>query len=107
MPPLESDVEGEGAPSDHSTPFLRVQTCREKNKCNYTVKTVRPLPESSIHEFGRWIAKETFDKVENETETTKQVEVLTDIFQKKIDQIFPTKQIKSFKNDKEFMDERL
>ena len=60
-----------------------------------------------MHEFGRWIGQETFEDVVKETDPTKQVEVLNVKLARKVEEICPTKKVKIFMNDKEFMNEKL
>ena len=48
FPPLEPDIEGDGAASDHSTPYLKVNNCVSEPKINYKNKTVRPLPKPKV-----------------------------------------------------------
>ena len=74
LPPLNPDIEGIGSPSDHSTPLLRV--CRNNDKprkSSYTIKTVRPIKQDGINEFGTWIGKESFKEVEEKETPNKKV----------------------------------
>ena len=103
------DTPGHGKPSDHSAPFAKVHLDRSKPKeKNYVTKAVRPLPASGIREFGQWIQGENFECLTYYSEnSSEQVAALEKLITDKIDEIFPRKIIKIFKNDKEFMNKEL
>ena len=108
MPPLQPDVIGCGKPSDHSVPFARryVDRSRPKNK-NYSVKTVQPFPDSGVSEFGRWIQREDFSCLDSAADTTGKVAAFGNLIAEKVEEIFPTKEIKVYDGDKEFMTPQL
>ena len=57
--------------------------------------------------FGRWIGGHKFEEVRHVHSTTKKVEVLTTVLNEKLDEFCPTKKVKIFNNDKEFMTDKL
>ena len=54
LPALQPDILGIGKPSDHNVPFAKTYTDRrQKKKKNYSLKVIRPYPDSGMSEFGR------------------------------------------------------
>ena len=108
VPPLLPDKEGQGKPSDHSTPIIKVtRNQNDSKRSSYSIKTVRPLKTSDINLFGCWIGKESFKDVMDKETPDEKVAMLKEIMNRKVDEIFPTKEVKVFYRDKEFMNDRL
>ena len=108
LPPLNPDIPGCGKPSDHSCPFARTYLDRSRPKeKNYDLKSIRAFPQSGIIEFGQWIQHENFDSVTKLSSPTDQVAALEKLVSDKVETIFPMKEIKIYKNDKEFMNKEL
>ena len=104
LPPIQPDVPGVGKPSDHSVPFATTYLDRAKpREKNYTLKMVRPFPESGISEFGRWVQFENFSCLDASDSPTEMVDAFENIVAAKVDEIFPLKEIKIYHGDKEFM----
>ena len=74
---------------------------------NFDLKTVRPFPASGVSEFGRWIQAESFNHVTEAKLPTEKVAAFEEQIQTKVDDIFPTKEIKIYNDDKEFMTNEL
>ena len=57
IPPVQPDIPGQGVPSDHSVPLCVPHTDPSKPPTR-TYRTIisRPLPDSKIREFGRWLS---------------------------------------------------
>ena len=90
LPPLLPDIPGHGTPSDHSVPFAKVHLDRSKpREKNYVTKSVRPLPDSGILEFGQWIQGENFECLTYCKISTEQVAALEKLIIGKIDEISP------------------
>ena len=108
LPPLNPDIPGRGKPSDHSCPYARTYLDRSRPKeKNYDLKSIRTFPQSGIIEFGQWIQNENFDSVTKLESATEQVAALEKLVTDKVESIFPMKEIKIYKNDKEFMNDEL
>ena len=108
LPPLLPDKEGNGKPSDHSTPIIKVfRSQSSSKKSSFSIKTVRPIKTSDINKFGNWIGTEKFEEVEEKETPDEKVKTFREMMNAKIEEIFPTKQVKVFHRDKEFMTERL
>ena len=104
VPPVQPDIPGQGVPSDHSVP-LCVPHRDPFNPPARQYRTVvsRPLPESKIHEFGRWIASETWAGINDMDEPSEQVNVFEEIISQKLDLHFPPKVTKLGVGDKPYM----
>ena len=106
VPPVAADDPNQGSPSDHSTvlaPPLS-QSGLDQNINEYSVKYVRPLPESGIKEFGQWITAEKWDNIKENDLPDKQVGMLQETLSRKLDGIFPTKKVKvSVNKDKPYI----
>ena len=104
LPPLQPDTPGIGKPSDHSVPLATTYTDRTKpKKTRYTLKNVRPFPDSGIAEFGRWLQNENFSALTLAESPDICVDIFEIMIKEKLEQIFPEKQIKIYDGDKEFM----
>ena len=108
LPPIQPDIPGIGKPSDHSAPYARTYTDRRRPKQkNFSLKTVRPYPDSGIAEFGRWIQAESFEAVSSALTSTDKVSAFEKVISDKVEEIFPQKEIREYLGDKEFMTNQL
>ena len=58
-PPIQADDPNDGEPSDHSVPICIPHTDRfTRPPRSYKVVKYRPLPQSKIADFGKWITQE-------------------------------------------------
>ena len=63
LPLLNPDIPGEGSPSDHSAPLIRVYKDPSKpRRRNYSWVIKRIMPEAKVKEFGLWMSSEEFWK---------------------------------------------
>ena len=69
----------------------------------YMEKTCRPLPDSAVREFMQWIFTENWESVPLRGSTTAQVQAYENIFENKVNQLFPEKSIRITKKDKQFI----
>ena len=60
---------------------------------NYSLKVIRPLPDSGICEFGQWVFNEEFSEVKSAPNSTDMVAKLEEVMTYKVDAIFPQKSI--------------
>ena len=108
LPPLKPDILGVGMPSDHSVPYAKTYTDRRvMRRKNYSMKIIRPFPDSGICEFGQWVLNEDFSEVKAAPTTTDMVAKLEEVISTKVDAIFPQKSIRVYEGDKEWMDSEL
>ena len=63
----------------------------------------RPLPDSGIREFGRWITTEDWSSISDDENPSEQVLAFEKLIQDKLDVILPQKHVKISQNfDKPF-----
>ena len=87
----------QGAPSDHSVPIatpLAMSSASASTKREYVRKWYRPLPESGISEFGKWICSEDWQEIKGDLNPTEQVGVFENLVKNKLDLILPQKCVK-------------
>ena len=104
VPSVQADDPNHGVPSDHNTVIAQPLDGLCQNKNEYSIKYVRPLPESGIIEFGQWLTLENWDCIKDEESTDLQVVMLQETLSKKLDAIFPKKKVKvSMTKDKPYI----
>ena len=95
VPPILPDDPTRGAPSDHSiviaTPHT-VHTVQQPRQ--YVTRTFRPLPESGVREFGRWVCSEEWGDISDTDTPSQQVQTFEEIMNKKLDAFLPQKTVK-------------
>ena len=92
-PPVSPDLPGY-APSDHSVPVAYpLSNVNPVCHNNFNVRMRRPLPESGIQIFGKWITNEGWEQISSEPSPTEQAKCIEEIFMKKLDEIFPQKSV--------------
>ena len=109
IPAIPVDPGCQGVPSDHSgvqlKPLDNSQT--ENNSSGKIVKTIRPMPESLIVEFGKMFVHETWSCLKDGMD----VDMLTNTFETHMNHLinihFPTKQISISPFDKPYITENL
>ena len=116
VPPVLPDDPSIGVPSDHSVPIATpLCSSNPTPRLKYEVKVVQPMPQSGIHEFGKWITQEKWESLEtNKTGCVsgqlgpcEQVQNLEKILTEKMDEIFPKLEIKLRPFDKPFITREL
>ena len=89
VPPIDPDTPSKAKPSDHSVPVCIPHTDRHKPPIrHYRIITYRPLPRSSIVKFGEWITHESWDCMEDVSDTTEQVSLFENLLSEKNEFIF-------------------
>ena len=108
VPPIKPDDPQKGKPSDHWVPVCTPHTDRYK-PANRNFRTVkyRPLPESSIRQFGEWIVKEGWQNIEEDMSPSDQAMAFERILQNKLDTFCPEKSMKISSQDKPWIDKEL
>ena len=105
VPPVPADDPNHGVPSDHCTVVATPlsYTGLSQNTNEYTVRNVRPLPESGIIEFGKWLTVENWDCINSKDLPDQQVAVLQETLTEKLNDIFPIKEVKVSLKDKPYI----
>ena len=99
VPPVPADLPT-GSPSDHSVPLARpIRDPNFRRQVTYQVRVFRPLPDSKIDIFEKWLENETWDVVNPDSDPSSQVENLQNLLCSKLDEIFPQKNLKLSSND--------
>ena len=65
------------------------------------------MPQNRINQFGLWINGHDFKEVEDLETPDDKVEVFMKTMNEKVEEVFPTKIIKIFDQDKELMSDEL
>ena len=103
VPPVQPDDPNHGVPSDHSIPVATPLSNSDSIKITkYETKTVQPLPESGIREFGQWVMNEKWDGLSEDDSPDEQVQWFDGLMAEKISEIFPLNTVKLRLFDKSF-----
>ena len=95
VPPVPADNPMTGCPSDHSTVIASpLSVNRTWQAREYITKVFRPLPESGIREFGRWICSENWADIPVTGNPSEQVEIFQKLVTSKVDEFLPQKSLK-------------
>ena len=98
---VPADDPNNGVPSDHCTVFAAPLASNTDSKVNeYIAKTTRPMPDSAIRQFGKWIVLHSWDNVKKVGDPTQQVTVMQSDIEKKVNEVCPTKVVKFSSKDK-------
>ena len=85
VPAVPPDNPHVGVPSDHSTVVATPLTHESVGRSrDYVTRTYRPLPQSGISEFGRWICAEDWGDITDMGNPTQQVQEFENIVNKSI-----------------------
>lgn len=106
--PHEPDDPSKAKKSDHMIPIARpksVENISSQNNKKVIVK--RPMPQSAIDSFGRWVGLQSWVELSNETTADKITDKFINIVQSKIDEMFPLKTCKVPKNNKPWFTHKL
>ena len=101
VPPIKPDDPTKGKPSDHWVPVCTPHTDRYRPaQRNYRTVKYRPLPESSLRQFGEWIVTEEWDVINDCMTPTNQATVFEILLQQNLDLFCPEKSMKVSSQDK-------
>ena len=103
-PPLLPDNPNTGKPSDHSVPVCIPHLDRHKPPVRkYRVIKYRPLPESGLDKFGKWIVSQSWDDIQNINTPTEQAKYFENLLALKLNSFCPEKELKIRSQDKPFI----
>ena len=104
VPPVPCDNPNDGVPSDHSVPVCVPHTDRSKPAVRrFRTVTYRPLPDSAVREFGKWITQENFSQIKDYLPTSAHAKELESILMKNLDKYCPSKTMRLGPLDKPWM----
>ena len=103
-PPVLPDNPLQAKPSDHRVPVARPLACTTDPVSNvYTERTYRPLPDSLVREFLKWIHEESWDSLPETASPTEVVEEYEKLVQGKVEELFPERKVRMTGKDKPFI----
>ena len=92
LPPLDSDPDCNGKPSDHMmvvmTPITGINSRPESKTKNITFK---PISEQGLQKMKEWLENESWAEITGEPCANKKAEVLQRLLMRKYDEYFPEK----------------
>jgi len=107
-PPLECNDDDNGESSDHKIVLCAPRNINiNPNLPPPTFITYRPIPQSGIEIFGRFITTHHWEEVFNTNDINNKVQVFHSTIREKLDEIFPEKTIKVTALDKAWMNPQL
>ena len=107
-PPLQPDNPRTAKPSDHSVPVCVPHTDRHRPaERNYRTIKYRPLPDSSVRNFGAWIVSEDWGCISSDMSPSEQAAGFEKLVNQKLDQFCPESEMKLGAKDKLFITKEL
>ena len=108
IPPVPCDNPDDGVASDHWVPVCYPHTDRY-NAPIRRFKTVmyRPLPDTGVRKFGKWLTEENFSNISNDLSTTIHAEELQNLLLGKLDEFCPVQTMRISHQDKLFINKEL
>ena len=108
LPPLDSDPDCNGKPSDHLMVVMSPITVLN-NKCARTTRkiTTRPISELGLQKMQQWIENESWSEVTLEDCANKKAEILQNLLVNKYHEFFPEKTRIVSSDDQPFFNEKL
>ena len=108
MNPLGPDDPSKSKQSDHMIPLAKPRNGGNISSQNkYKIVTKKPMPQSAIDAFGRWISTQSWDELGEQLSADQLTNKFTNILQGKIDEYFPLKQSKILINSKPWFTHKL
>ena len=107
-PPIENDQDKDGKPSDHLVVLMypiNSQIGIPPRKMRLV--TFRPLPQSGIDRFGRWIQKQSWKNIYECPDVDLKAEMFQNFMKQKLDEFLPTKMIKISSEDKPWINQQV
>ena len=111
-PPIQPDDPSKAKPSDHGVPVCVPHTDRyTPAERNYRIVKYRPLPDSSVRQFGEWLVSESWDRLKGnigvELNPTQLSVAFEQLVCSKLNQFCPEKEVKLGSQDKAFISREL
>ena len=107
-PPVLPDDPRHAAPSDHRVPVARPLALAPEAITNvYREKVYRPLPDSMVRVFMKWVLTEAWDMIPEDGSPTEQVDIFQKVVDQKVEEMFPQKKVRISNKDKIFITSEL
>ena len=108
LPPLDSDPDSNGKPSDHLIGVMRpIDTVNNKPGRVIREVKVRPLLASGLDKFETWIQNQDWHEILNEPSVDLKAEYLQNMVIEKLDEFCPTKTRRISNDDQPWFTENL
>ena len=107
IPPVPVDEGSSGSPSDHNGVLLLPITNFHSQPRTKKKVTIRPIPDSSLNNFGKTFVNESFDFLLTKSSPTTLVELFQNHCSEMIETFFPMKTVTISSYDQPFFTERL
>ena len=108
LPPLDSDPDCNGKPSDHMmvvmTPITGFDSGQSRKTRNINF---RPISEQGLQKMKEWLEKETWEEIFSENCANKKAEILQCVLVDKYDEYFPEKTRSISSQDQPFFTHKL
>ena len=105
--PTEPDLQTSGQKSDHSVPVAYPKTSAQIIKREYRTRKFRPIAESGIRSFGKWITSENWSSILENITPSDCVNTFEKIMFSKIEENLPLKEVRYSVLDKPWMTKEL
>jgi hypothetical protein len=104
IPPLDPDPDCNGSPADQLMVEMRPITSLNNQPARTKRKVkIRPLPDSGLTQFGKWIAEQTWGKVYEETTAHEKAKVFQTLLMSALDEYLPQKMTTFSSDDQVWM----
>ena len=108
VPPVPCDDPTAGVPSNNSVPVCYPHTDRHNPpQRNFKTVTYRPLPDSSIAQFGQWITGYDFSSINDDLAPGDQAQALENTLITRLDEYCPIKVIRVGPQDKAWVNQEI
>ena len=100
LPPLDSDPDKNGSPSDHMiVHMVPIDSVNNNPARKLKIVKYRPLPESGISDMGKWIVSHDWSAVLNASTAHEKAAILQSTLLEKLDLFLPEKVVKFTSED--------
>ena len=97
--PLDNDEDKNGKPSDHLPVVFKPINDIENSQKQYRTIKFRPLPQSGLDEFGKWIKNQNWEEIYSLETAHQKAEKLQSLLLAQLDIYLPEKTLKVNEND--------
>ena len=108
FPPIMPDNPNLAKPSDHSVPISWPRThANQRSNKNWFFKTIRPVNDDRLREFGNWITRKDWDELSCDLPATALTSQFENILLDNLNRICPEKTLKIGPQDQPWMNTEL
>ena len=108
VPPVPCDNPADVKPSDHHIPVCVPHTDRSQPAVRrFKTVTYRPLPDSSVRQFGQWITAQTFAEIKDDISPSAHAKALESFLIQNLDKFCTEKTMRISSQDKPWINQEL